>query len=184
MPLRIEDLDFRFENSLVKIVANRNHPETKLAGLTVGPFEEGNEYEIYYWIAERLAESGIVHFREECCLGASDLYKVQWKERVQVAGQISELPEDFYPKLRRYIAQLKKELTAQPEKVHEYEKAKQLAGDIINSRLKKIVALSSGPSQADQLVKKMTVEERLIYEQLGKIISDWRTRIQEYEGEK
>jgi len=184
MPLRIEDLDFRFENSLVKVVANKNQPEIKLAGLSVGPFDEGNEYEVHYWVAEKLAESGIVHFREESCLSASDLFKVQWKERVQVAGQISELPEDFYPKLRRYLAQLKKELTAKPEKAHEYEKAKQLAGDIINSRLKKIVALSSGPSQADQLVKKMAAEERLIYEQLGKIISDWRTRIQEYEGEE
>ena len=57
MPLQIKHLDFRFENSLVKAVANRNYPETKLAGLTVGPFEEGNEYEIYHWVAEKLAEA-------------------------------------------------------------------------------------------------------------------------------
>ena len=48
--LQLKHLDFRFENSLVKAVANKNYPEIKLAGLTVGPFEEGNEYEIYYWI--------------------------------------------------------------------------------------------------------------------------------------
>ena len=181
MPLTIKDLDFRFENSLVKIIANRNQPEIKLAGLTVGPFEEGNEYEVYYWIAETLTESGIAHFREEVRSEASDLYKVQWKERVQVAGQIAELPDDFYSKLRRYLVQLKKEMSKQPEKMQEYEKARQLASDIVNSRLKKIVALSSGPSQADQIVKKMAVEERLIYEQLGRIVTEWRTRILEYE---
>ena len=181
VPLTIKDLDFRFENSLVKIIANRNQPEIKLAGLTVGPFEEGNEYEVYYWIAETLTESGIAHFREEVRLEASDLYKVQWKERVQVAGQIAELPDDFYSKLRRYLVQLKKEMSKQPEKMQEYEKARQLASDIVNSRLKKIVALSSGPSQADQIVKKMAVEERLIYEQLGRIVTEWRTRILEYE---
>ena len=184
MTLTIKDVDFRFENSLVKIVANRNQPETKLAGLTVGPFEEGNEYEVYYWIAERLVDAEIAHFREEVRLGASDLYKVQWKERVQVAGQIAELPDDFYPKLRRYLAQLKKEMLRQPEKIQEFDKARQLAGDIVNSRLKKIVALSCGPSQTDQIIKRMAIEERLIYEQLGKIVAEWRTRIQEYEGKE
>jgi hypothetical protein len=184
MPLQLKHLDFRFENSIVKAVANRNFPETKLAGLTVGPFEEGNEYEIYHWIAENLAESGIVHFREDTQFGPSELYKVQWKERVQVAGQISELPEDFYPKLRRYLANLKKEMANQPEKLHEYEKANQLAMDIANSRVKKIIALSSGPAQTDQILKKMAPEERLIYEQLGKTVTEWRTHILEQSGEK
>jgi hypothetical protein len=183
MPLKIKDLDYRFENSLVKIIADRNYPEIKLAGLSIGPFEEGNEYEVYYWVAQELVESGIAHFREDDCLDATKLYKVQWKERVQIAGQISELPEDFYPKLRRYLANIKKEITVQPEKVQEYEKARHLALDIVNSRLKKIVALSAGPTQTDQVLKKCTSEERLIYEQLGKIITEWRTQILEYEGE-
>jgi hypothetical protein len=184
VPVQIKHLDFRFENSLVKTVANRNYPETKLAGLTVGPFEEGNEYEIYFWVAEKLAEAGIVHFREEDRSGATELYKVQWKERVQVAGQISELPEDFYPKLRRYLDDTRKEAT-QLEKMQEHEKSKQLACDIVNSRLRKIVALSSGPTQADQLTKRMTKEERLIYDQLEKLITQWRNRIlQREEGEQ
>lgn len=182
MPLKIRSLDFRFENSLVKIVADRNHPEIKLAGLSVGPFQEGNEYEVYCWVAQELAAAGIGHFREEDCLGATEIYKVQWKERVQVAGQISELPEDFYPKLRRYLACLKKEIALQPEKVHEYEKAKHLAWDIVNARLKKIIALSAGPAQTDQVLKKFTGEERLIYEQVGKIVGEWRAEILELEN--
>ena len=183
--LQLEHLDFRFENSLVKAVANRNYPETKLAGLTVGPFEEGNEYEIYYWIAEKLAEAGIVHFREETQFGPSELYKVQWKERVQVAGQISELPENFYPKLRRYLTNLKKEIAkGQHEKIQEHDKATQLAWDIANSRIKKIIALSTVSGQTDQLLKKMADEERLIYEQIGNIVTDWRKRILQQNEEK
>ena len=182
--LQLKHLDFRFENSLVKAVANRNFPETNLAGLTVGPFEEGNEYEIYYWIAEKLAEAGIIHFREDTQFGPSELYKVQWKERVQVAGQISELPEDFYAKLRRYLANLKKEIAkGQTEKIPEHEKATQLAWDIVNSRIKKIIALSTVSGQTDQLLKKMANEERLIYEQIGKIVTEWRTHILEQNGE-
>ncbi len=183
MPLKLENLDFRFENSRVKVIANRNYPEMKLAGLSIGPFQEGNEYDVYYWIASELAATGIVHFREEDALDATKLYKVQWKERVQIAGQISELPEDFYPKLRRYLKQLKKEISKQPEKIQEYQKAKHLADDIVNSRLKKIVTLSAGPVQAEQILGKLTVEERLAYMQLGKIVSQWRAQILQYESE-
>lgn len=183
MQLKIKDMDFCFENLLVKIIADRNHPEIQLAGLSVGPFEEGNEYEVYYWIARELVKAGVAHFREEDCLDATKLFKIQWKERVQAAGQISELSEDFYPRLRRYLASIKKDIAKHPEKVQEYEKANHSAWDIVNSRLKKIVALSSGPPQTDQIQKKLTCEERFIYAQLSKIILEWKSQILNFEGE-
>ena len=86
--MHIERLDFCFENSLVRVIADRNHPEITLTGLSAGPFEEGNEYEVQYWVAQELAASGIAHFREDDNLDATKLYKIQWKERVQIAGQI------------------------------------------------------------------------------------------------
>ena len=181
---KICTLDFCYENSLVKIVANRNCPEIKLAGLTVGPFDEGNEYEVYFWVAKELANSGMVHFREDDVLDATKLFKVQWKEGVQIPGQISELSDDFYPKLRRFIADLKDQSSRQSEKYQEYDRAKQLAQDIVNSRLKKIVALSSTPTQSEQVLKKFTSEEKILYELLVKIISQWKTKILESEGEK
>jgi len=185
LPMKLKNLDFRFENTPVKIIANRNHPEIKLAGITIGPLQEGNEYELHYWVAQELANQGIVHFREEDTLDASKLNKIQWKERIQVAGQISELPEEFYPKLRRYLQTAKEEIIKHPElaKVQEYERAKQTACDIVNSRLKKIVALSSGPIQTDQITKKLTKEEKQIYLQLSKSVNEYRTKILQNEGQ-
>ncbi len=183
MPPKLESLDFRFENTRVKIIANRNYPEVKLAGFSVGPLQEGNEYDAYYWVASELAAAGIVHFREEDSLDATKLYKVQWKERVQVAGQISELPENFYPKLRMYLRQLRREVATRPEKFAEYQKTKNLADDIVSSRLRKIVTLSSGPIQAEQILNKLTVEEQLIYMQLGKTVNNWRGQILEHKIE-
>jgi len=177
----IENLDFSFEHSSVKIIANRNCPEIKLAGLKVGPFEEGNEYEVQYWIAQELEKHGIARFREEERLDATKLYKIQWKERVQTAGQISKLPENFYPKLRRYLAELKEEIIKKPEKMREYEKVRHLTRDIINSRLKKIVSLASAPAQTEQILKNFTSEERFLYERLYKFINEWRTQILEFE---
>lgn len=180
--MKIGKLDFNFENSLVKIIANRNCPEIKLAGLNLGPFEEGNEYEVQYWAAQEFEKSGIARFREEERLDATKLYKIQWKERVQTAGQISKVPEKFYPKLRRYLAELKEEVSRTPEKMREYEKVRHLTRDIVNSRLKRVVSLASAPAQTEQVLRNFTDEERFLYEQLYKLIHEWQTQILEYEG--
>ncbi len=180
---KVKAIDFMFENSPVKVIANRNCPEIKLAGLTVGPFEEGNEYEIMYWVARELEKFGIVRFRNEELLDSAKLYKIHWKERVQTAGQISELPKDFYPKLRRYLEGLKEETIRHPEKMREYEKAKQLALDILNLRLKKIVSLASAPAQTEHILRNLTAEERLLYEQIYKLINKWKAQLLEREGE-
>jgi hypothetical protein len=176
---KICTLDFCYENSLVKIIANRNCPEIKLAGLTVGPFDEGNEYEIYFWVAKELVSAGMAHFREDELLDATRLYKAQWKEGVQIPGQIGELPDNFYPKLRRYIAELKEQVNKQSEKYQEYDRARQLGRDIANSRLKKIIAIASAPIQSEQVLKKFTPEEKIIYEQFVRMISEWKNRILE-----
>jgi len=179
--MKIRNLDFSFEHSPVKIIANRNCPEIKLAGLNVGPFEEGNEYEVQFWIAHELEKAGIARLREEECLEDAKLYKIQWTERVQTAGQISKLTENFYPKLRRYLTELKAEVAKILEKMPEYEKIRHLTQDIVNARLKKIVSLASAPAQTEQMLKNFTGEERFLYEQLYTLIHEWRTQILENE---
>lgn len=179
----IKDEDFVFENTPVKIVASRNCPEIELVGLKVGPFEEGKEYEVRFWIAHELEKAGIARFREEELLSAVKLYKMHWKERVQSVRQISSLSEDFYPRLRRYLASLKREAVNNPEKMKEYEKVSRLSRDIINCRLKKIVSLASTSMQTNQILKNLTREERIIYERLSSIISDWRSKILKVGGE-
>ena len=177
----IKDMDFNFENSLVRITANRSCPETKLAGLSIGPFEEGNDYEVYYWVASELEKSGIARFREEEIIDAAKLHKIQWTERVQTAGQIPSLPDNFYPKYRRYFAELKKEAARNPEKLRDCDKSKQLIQDIVNSRLKKLIAIASASSRTEQIIRNLTSEERFLFEHLYRLVNEWRTQILEYE---
>jgi hypothetical protein len=181
----IDDSDFIFENTPVKVIINRNCPEIELVGLKVGPFEEGKDYEVKFWIAEELEKAGIARFYEEGQLDANRLNKIHWKESVQPTNQIAPLTEDFYPKLRRYLANLKKDCIRKPEKMKEYEKGIRLSHDIINCRLRKIVSLSSAPDQTNQVLNNLTKEERVIYERLHFIISGWRTEIlKPKEGER
>ena len=65
IPDKIKTSDFIFENSYAKIRANRKMNAIKLAGLQIGPFEEGNEYEVYYWVAKELEKRGIAGFTRE-----------------------------------------------------------------------------------------------------------------------
>jgi hypothetical protein len=181
---KIRSSDFIFENLPIRVIANRNYPEVKLAGLSVGPFEEGNEYEVPYWIAIELQKFGVVHLREEQTLDSSTLYKIHWKERAQSAGQLSSLPEDFYPKTRRLIAELKEDVAKKPEKMREYERTKHLIIDIVNLRLRKIVSLAAASAQTEQFLKNLTKEERILYEELYKKINRWKNEILGYKGEK
>lgn len=175
--MSILNADFNFENSPARVTANRSCQEIKLAGMTIGPLEEGNEYETFYWVALELEKSGIIHFHEDESLTLGRLGKIQWAERVQTAGQITKLLNAFYPKLRRLLSVLQKESTDNAAKMLECEKAKQLAKDTINSRLRKIIAIASAPAQTEQTLKNLTEEERILYEQLYGLINEWRTQI-------
>lgn len=179
----IKDEDFVFENTPVRIIVNRNCPEIELTGLSIGPFHEGKEYDVEFWVAEELEKAGIVRIREEELLNEFKLQKIHWGESTQSVRQVYSLPESFYPRLRRFLSSLKRDAVGKPEKMKEYDKASRLSRDIVNSRLKKIVSLASAPAQTDQLLKSLTKEERAIYEYLYKIISDWRTRILKVEAE-
>jgi hypothetical protein len=167
----------------VKVIANRPSTEIKLGGLNLGPFDEGNEYEVYYWAAVELEKSGIARFREEEQVDAAKLGKIQWTERIQSPGQISKLPEDFYPKVRRYLAKLKSELARDPEKIREFERVRQLVQDIINSRMKKVISIACAPQQTENALRNLANEEKFLYEKLFKLISQWKTQILEQQEE-
>ncbi|MFQ6086840.1 MAG: hypothetical protein ACE5OV_02355 [Candidatus Bathyarchaeia archaeon] len=175
--ISIKDVDFTFENKPVKIVINRNCPEIQLVGVKVGPFEEGKEYEVKYWVAKELERAGIARVREEELLDAVKLHKISWKESIQQARQVSPLEEDFYPRLRRYLASLKRKAVSNPEKMREYEKATRLSRDIVNCRLRKIVSLASSPAQTNQTLNNLAREERILYERLYRIINEWKSKI-------
>jgi len=173
----IQGADFEFENTAVRIVAVRSCPEIGLAGLKVGPLEEGREYEVRFWMARELEKAGIARFREEERLDSVRLHKIHYVERLQPLKRVSSLPADFYPKLRRYLADLKGEAARSAEKMREYGDMVKLSHDVINTRLSKIVSLSSSPVETNEVLQSLALEERILYDRLRGIISEWRSSI-------
>lgn len=173
----IKDARTAFENATVKVVANRNSQKIELAGVSAGPFEEGQEYEVLFWVAQELVRAGIARIKEEDQLDTVKLHKIHWKERIQTTTQITPLPENFYPQLRRFITDLKKEAIKNPEKMGEYEKAARTARDIVNCRLRKIVSIASAQARANDALRNLTIEEQALYAHLYKVTNTWRERI-------
>ena len=180
----IRDADFNFENMPVKVVANRNNPKIELPGIEVGPFTQGKDYEVMYWVAKELEKSGIARLRVDEPLDLMLLKKIHWKEaRVQTSQRLASLPEKFYPKLRRYLEELNEQAIKKPEKRNDYEKAWKSSEDITRTRLKKIVSLASSPAKTRLLTENLTNEERVLYDYLYETISKWRNEILKKLGE-
>ena len=179
----IKDADFEFENMPVKVVANRNNSQIELPGIKVGPFTEGKEYEVRFWVAKELEKAGIARLRVDEQIDVTVLNKIHWKEaRVQTSQKLASLPDKFYPKLRHYLEELNEEAIKKPEKRGDCEKAKKLFKDINTIRLKKIVSLASSP-KTRSLTENLTKEERALYDYLFETINEWRNEILKKQGE-
>ena len=180
----VDDVDFEFENAPVRIVAVRNVSEIRVAGTVVGPYDEGREFEVKYWVAWELVKSGFARFLEGYPMDLVSLNKVQWKEPIQVGMRLSTLPEYFYPRLRRFLAQLKEEAVRDASAAEKYSKAVRLAQDIIECRLKKIVNLAASPEQTEDILKTFSREEKILYDTLHSLVYEWKKKMTRFEASK
>jgi len=169
---RIVDFDFSLENEIVNVIATKNLRDIDLVGLMIGTHSVGDEFQVRLWVAEQLSDAEMVRLKEEETIDLMSLQKIQWIETsLQTGRRISELPETFYPKLRRYIRQLEKERRS------ELNQALRLAYDVVNSRLNRVVNLSSASPITNTMIKNLTDEEKWLCENLSKIIFEWREKI-------
>jgi len=176
--MSIDDVDFDFENLSAKIIASKNIQDLKVAGVDFGPIEEGQELDTRYWIASQLVSAGMASFRDDGLMTFNILYKIQWKEtKLQTGRRISSIPEYFYPRLRRYLSQLKEKASMDATRASEYNNALRLSHDVVNCRLKKIVSLSTSSTLTEDLLQNLSKEERVLYERLHNIVSTWRSKI-------
>jgi len=177
------DLDFDYEDSTIRIVSLTSLQEVRVADTTVGPLEEGKEFETRYWIAEELVEAGYARFREEDLLTYVTLNKLHWRETKLLPGlQISPLPDHFYPKLRRFLNAARERSSIEPTAATQYLQGRRLAQDIVNCRLRKIVSLAASPTRAASVTQALTKEECVLFEKVRLAVAEWEKRILDIEA--
>jgi hypothetical protein len=174
--MTVDDIDFDFENSPIRVVVTREIPETprmtKLSSTKVG-----QEVEVPYWAARELVQLGHVRFREEDVLNYNSLSKIHWRETIPASRQIPSLQVTFYCMLRRHIAELRQLSKQDQVKLRELEKTESLVRDIVNCRIRKIVSLAASPTPSEELIQGLTYEERVLYSILNKTIEEWKSKL-------
>jgi len=176
--MSVEDIDFDFENSSIRVVVTREIPEMpRMPKLTSA--RVGLEVEVPYWVAHELVQGGYVKFREEDVITYNSLSKIHWKETIPASRQIPSLPGNFYCILRRHLAELRKQSKQDQVKLRELERTETLVRDIVNVRIRKIVSLSASPTPSGELIQGLTHEERGLYAVLNQTIEGWKNKLLE-----
>ena len=175
--MTVDDIDFDFENSQVRIVVTREIPDLPPKLSRVLNVRLGQEAQVPYWTARELVRLGYAKFREEDVLNYNSLSKIHWRETIPASRQLPALQANFYCLLRRHVADLK-ELSKQDQiKLRELERTENLVRDIVNCRIRKIVSLAASPTPSEELISGLTYEERALYTGLNKIIVEWKTKL-------
>ena len=174
--MSVEDIDFDFENSQIRVVVTREIPELpRIPQFT--SVRVGQEVEVPYWMARELVQLGYVRFREEDVLTYNSLSKIHWKETIPASRQIPSLPGNFYCLLRRHLAELRKQSRQDQVKLRELERTETLVHDIVNVRIRKIVSLAASPTPSGEIIQGLTYEERALYSVLNKTIEEWKSKL-------
>jgi hypothetical protein len=174
---RVENIDFEYEGSQVRVRAVRDLPEIRAGDTVLGPLREGQELDIAYWVAVELVRRGHARFHEEDVMTLTLLNKVQWTETLQAGLRPSSLPEYFYPKLRRYLGDLQERAAEDAAAGLEHRQAEKIATDIVNCRVRKLVNLAASNSSAGSILRDLSREERAVYERLHALIMEWKANV-------
>ena len=180
--ISVGDIDFDFENSPIRIVLIRELPEMpRMPKLT--SVRLGQEVEVPYWTARELVQLGYARFREEDILTFNSLSKIHWRETIPDSRRIPSLQSSFYCLLRRHLDELRKQSKQDQVKLRELERTETLVRDIVNCRVRKIVALAASPTPSEEIMQGLTLEEKSLYTVLNKTIEEWKsTLLQESKG--
>jgi hypothetical protein len=178
----VDDIDFDFENSQIRVVVTREIPEIPRL-LKLSTAKIGQEVEVPYWTARQLVDLGYARFREEDTLDYNSLSKIHWRETIPASRQLPSLQSSFYCLLRRHLSELRKSSRQDQLKLRELERTETLVRDIVNVRVRKIVSLAASPTPSEELLQGLTREEQALYSTLHRTIENWKTRLIELEGE-
>ena len=175
--MTVDDTDFDFENSQIRIVLTRDVPDLPAKLSRTLSAKTGQEVEVPYWTARELVQLGYARFREEDVLNYNSLSKIHWRETIPASRQLPALQPNFYCLLRRHVSDLKESSKRDQVKLRELERTENLVRDIVNCRIRKIVSLAASPTPSEELIQGLTYEERTLYTTLNKTILEWKTKL-------
>jgi len=159
--------DLKLEHVKVKFKAYRQIPEFTVGGEKIGPYEEGETFEIPLWIAEAMEEQRygkILEDEDERTLINKPLAFESWRS----PRELAQLNGDHYPKTRRFLKRLRRlDRESFQKNLRKFE-------DLIQRRTYKIAVLASKGAKDEKILQNLTPEEKALYMKLRKEIEEWK----------
>ena len=157
-----------YENHIIKCRARKTIPKINTPGLELGEIQAGQEFEVYFWVAELLVKSGYSDYSEEA-LSNTEWTQIHFKERLNPAAPPSPLIDDFYA--RAYMSFRQSE--GDEEKQVTLNRLKARYRDVIESRINRITRLAS--AEPLSAIRALQPEESRLYDSLHGTIAKWRS---------
>lgn len=165
--LKINDLiqvySIGYSSQDVKTLINRDF-KINISGISYDG-KQGEVLNLPRWVAETLESEGHAEI-QETDMGVELTQSIS-KENFQ-GEELSHLDPDFYIKITGYMAR-------QSEK--EQDKLQSLLKTLIRKRLGKIVPRANSMELSSDLAKKLSIEERALYNQIHKDSSDFVNQV-------
>ncbi len=175
-----DSISFQYENTMVTITALKPLDEFKTQDATYGPVEKGREILVPRWVANVLISSNLAQLKDPG-IKVADLQKALWQETGEPVLQ--SLDHDFYYQVRNSIEHLAHQNKRSPNDVRlaAQTKMEQLLRDLLDNRLLKIMKLSLREERLRETKKKMTEDERWLFDRLVNLLRKWQTEVLEIE---
>ncbi|MEM3437029.1 MAG: hypothetical protein QXP55_00640 [Nitrososphaerales archaeon] len=175
----LKDYEIGFLLIPVKVIIKQNLPRIEVGSVSLPEVHEGDVIEVPRWVAEIMVQMGFADIQEESI--DLELFKALSREKMQDPSQISTLKSDFYPRIRLQIKSMKSMMERNESLKEAYEKFSSSAYDLIALRMNKLLYLAGSSSLSPDLEKKITQEEKVLFETIRSIIEDWKKAILEVE---
>jgi DNA primase len=173
-------LGFQFENATVTLIASKTVDEFTINESTYGPIEKGREFDVPRWVAKVLIKNNMAQIKDPA-IGVPDLQKALWRETGEPVLQ--SLAPNYYFQIRNAIEHLalQNKNTPNDVRIAAQTKMETLLRDLIDNRLLKLMKLSLREERLREIKKKMTEEERWLFDRLVILLRNWQKEVTEIE---
>ena len=150
---------------------------TSVENLDAGDYKlekaaEGEQVEVPRWMAEEFVSMNLAVAEEEPF--EVEVSRALSREKMMGPLQLSALPPEFYARMQRRIATLRRGVEDGKTKKEEFERMRNGCYDLIGMRLSKLLSLSSSSAPASTLADKLTPEEMAFFSASQSLSKEWK----------
>ncbi len=165
---KLKEMELEYLNSSVKVTLKRDIPKLEALGEVFTDLKIGAVIRVRRWMAEKLVEAGAAQ-QDSQQVTPAVIRQIEWRERNNPTD-LQRLPDFFYQDAWSLISGNKGRARVRDTTLHA------MLLDLASLRLAKILRFSRREAMED-LLKRLTPEERLLHRALRNLVEVWQRNV-------